>query len=295
MVWRLFCLGWLLLLAIAPARAIEDVGTSPQLSPPTSSNIPNWTTGWVQPPVQPAGFTTTTGWNYVGSVNGDSAVYLGNGWVITCAHVQAGNLTLNGVVYPMVSNSAQTLGPIDLVLFEVSPSPLLPPLPLRSADPVAFSSPVAMLGFGIGGGNRGESWGFDTVTEINQSITPSGTSFVSNDFLTLTGSSTSGGHTVNNAYQVDSGDSGGGDFIFNTTTNRWELAGINEVMGTVTFDNGSQQGFSGFVQIDTYAQQIQAIIQAPTDTPTLPQWALIALAGLLIVLSTPGARNALRR
>ncbi len=114
------------LLPLRAAWAIEDVATNPvsyNETPPTATNIPLWTSGWTQPTVQPDGFTSTTGWNYVGSVNGNSAVYLGNGWVLTAAHVGANNLTLNGTIYPMVANTAKTIGSVDLLVFRVAPWP----------------------------------------------------------------------------------------------------------------------------------------------------------------------------
>jgi hypothetical protein len=72
-----------------------------------------------------------------------------------------------------------------------------------------------------------------------------------------------------------SGDSGGGDFIYNTTTSQWNLVGINEVTGTAS--NG--QNLSGFVQLDTYASQMEAIFNPPViDSPTLSGLGLLIMA-----------------
>src|SRR5258708_33602527 len=38
-------------------------------------------------------------WANVGQVNGPSGVYLGAGWVLTAAHVGAGNINLNGELF----------------------------------------------------------------------------------------------------------------------------------------------------------------------------------------------------
>ena len=124
------------------------------------------------------------------------------------------------------------------------------------------------------------------MTQINELITPEDYSYVSNDFLTLTGAITydnprgNGSETITNNAQVVTGDSGGGDFIYNASTGQWNLAGINEITGT---DN-SGQALSGFVQLDTYASQINAIVDAPiapTDTPAMPLPGLIVMAGSL--------------
>jgi hypothetical protein len=289
MIRALFLVAVLAMASSADLRAIEYVPLSTYtVTPPTSSDIPNWGTGWTQPAVQPTGYTSTSGWNYVGSINGaNSGTYLGNGWVLTATHVGAGTFNLNGVGYPAVTGSQQQITSTDLCLFQISPYPQLPALPLRTHDPRAYVSMVAMIGFGGAGADRNESWGLNTVTQINESIPLENTSYVSNDFLTLTGQSSSGDSSATNNYAVVVGDSGGGNFIFNTSSQQWELAGINETTGTATFSNGTTQNFSGCVQIDTYAGQIKLIMnQAPVDTPTMPKAHLVFLGGLILVAAT---------
>jgi len=237
---------------------------------PTGTDIANWNTGWGSPGI--------TGWNYVGqmSAGGASGVYLGNGWVLTAAHVGASNFTVDGGTYLAVPGSAQNVGTADLTLFQISTSPSLPSLTLSLAPPVPFSqiqpgSSVAMLGFG---GSRGETWGLDTVTQINELIDLRPTyPYISNDFLTINGTYHDGSATNINNYQLVGGDSGGGDFIFNVTTQTWELAGINEVTGSGTF-NSQNVTLSGMVQLNTYATQIQAVV---TPTPEPATWTLLGL------------------
>lgn len=342
---------WLVLLLAASCSrlvAIENVATGTyNETAPTSGNIPNWQTGWTQPAVQPSGYTSTTGWNYVGTVAGSlstaSGVYLGNGWVITCAHVGPGTFKLNGTSYGYVPNSMRTFTtPLmvttssssgtststtnfqaDFILFQISPAPALPVLPLRASDPVTYSSQVAMLGFGDGGPQTSETWGLDTIVAIDELLTPDGTALQSNDFLTLDGTNTfetSRNHfvTITDNYQVVGGDSGGAEFIYNSAQSRWELAGINEVNGTATTPTGTET-FSGFVQLNnttvstsstdtmtgvtttstgtlTYATQIAQLVSPVSspvaDTPTLPQWALIVLGGLLSGVAVMGSRRA---
>lgn len=286
----IFLVFFLASLLVIPIRAVEMNGGY-DATPPTNSDIPNWVTigstgvsGW--------GASGITGWNYVGQIGSASGVYLGNGWVLTAGHVGIGNFTLAGTTYTAISNSARTIsdvnGTADLCVFQIATSPTLPGLMLSTSLPIAFPatqtpSTVAMLGFG---GGHGLTWGFDTVTEINELVTPGGLSYVSNDFLTDNGTNTysnSNGTshiTITNNSTVVGGDSGGGDFTFNATTKKWELMGINEVTGTYS---NSTVTFSGMVQLDTYAAQINAIVNPPdaTDTPTMPLPALLIMACLL--------------
>ena len=228
-------LGLFLVLSCQSLLAVEDYLTQTYndtpTTGPTNSNIPNWQTGWQQPAVQPTGYTYTTGWNYVGSLAGSGAqasgVYLGYGWVITCAHVGPGNFTLNGTTYPAVPNTAQyiyttssgTTTPVDIVLFQVSPYPALPPLPLRTTDPVLGSSTFALIGYGDGGSLTKETWGDDTVNyQVNYSVTLLGRTL--NDFATYNG--IDHGRAL---YEVVSGDSGGANFIFNSSTGTMGIGG----------------------------------------------------------------------
>lgn len=290
---------WASLLAIH-VQAVEMNGGYDATSP-TNSDIPNWVTigntgvsGW--------GSSGITGWNYVGqigSTSNPSGVYLGNGWVLTAGHVGFGNFILAGTTYTAISGSGRLVTPDnangnseDLYVFQISNPPALPGLTLSTSLPIAFPatqtpSTVAMLGFG---GGHGLTWGLDTVTEVDQTIDlTQGTSplpFISNDFLTDNGTNTysnSNGTshiTITNNSTVVGGDSGGGDFTFNSTTKKWELMGINEVTGTYS---NSTVTFSGMVQLDIYAAQINAIVNPPvaTDTPTMPLPALLIMACLL--------------
>ena len=252
-----------------------------------------------------------TGWDYVGTVNEASAVYLGNGWVITAAHVGAGTFILTagsnagtylptGISYS-VSNAN---GTADLTLFQVANAPSLPVLALATATPSSFLSqgagdPVAMLGFG---GASAETWGYDDVTLANQQISVTGYSYSSTDFITANGTVSNGSTTNTNDSQLVSGDSGGGDFIYNSSLGEWQLAGINEATGTGSIGeyhgkwylasdaSGLPSGsthvqnnvdFSAMVQTSTYQSQIDAIVDAPEP----PAWSLLLFLLLGLALS----------
>jgi len=293
---RVVFLIFFALLIATPIRAVEMNG-SYDTTAPTNSNIANWVTigntdisGWGAPGI--------TGWNYVGQigsinssdvfVDSASGTYLGNGWVLTAAHVGAGTFDLSGTLYTPVPGSGQFVTPLsppvtgtteDLYLFQIEAPPVLPSLTLSLNLPVAFSatqagSSVAMLGFG---GGAGLTWGLDTVTEINEQIDlRPNYPYVSNDFLTDNGVTTHGSSSINNMSTLVGGDSGGADFTFNAATQKWELTGINEVTGNYT--NDPSKTFSGMVQLDTYAAQIDSI----TETPEPQTWALFSL-GLAFV------------
>jgi hypothetical protein len=269
----LFLTSWLL----APLRAIESNGGYVTTTP----TVANWSTGWPT--------SGKTGWDYVGQINGGaSAVYLGNGWVLTARHVGSGVFSLRGVSYQPVTGSEHyfttSTGTADLTLFQISTSPALNPLTLSQSAPVAFSDTppgdeTVMIGYG---GGYGETWGEDSVTYVDQPVQPSGLSYISNDFLVFYGTYTLSTGSFTNTALLVGNDSGGGDFIYNTATHAWELAGINEVVGTGTLGTQSLT-FSGMVQMNTYAAQINAIVNPPaSDSPTLPLPALLALACLLL-------------
>lgn len=95
---------------------------------------------------------------HVGSKNGVlTLIYLGNGWVMTAAHANSGDLLLDGVVYPRVNGSKVQIvhdpaGPTyaDVILFRVAGNPELPDLPLLE---IAESTPdPGTLAWGIGNG-----------------------------------------------------------------------------------------------------------------------------------------------
>lgn len=262
------------------SRAVE-VGSTYQTAAPTGTDIANWNTGWAQSGI--------TGWNYVGEINGGaSGTYLGDGWVLTAGHVGPGTFSLNGNSYSAISGSAQTFGAADLSLFQINTTSSnngtvlsLPSLALSAAGPTPFDgtsgSSVAMIGYGNSSPNGNESWGVNTVTQTNEPVTLTGYSYVSNDFLTVLGTTTVGGNSITNSASLVAGDSGGGDFIRNAVTGVWELAGINEGVGTT----GQGQTVSAFVQLNTYAPQIEGII-SPVPLPA-SAWLILGGFGGLVV------------
>jgi hypothetical protein len=109
------------------------------------------------PPIDP-------GWANVGSLGGLSAVYVGNGWVLTANHVPVGPVELDGLLYDPLPGAGAVVqlgngdgSMADLKLFAVTPTPDLPMLPLRST-PAPVGSPVLMVGRGR---DRGDPFAWD--------------------------------------------------------------------------------------------------------------------------------------
>jgi hypothetical protein len=96
----------------------------------------------------------------VGSLNGASAIYLGNRWVMTAQHVAGTSLpssvnfggtnytTLSGSYHQLTNNAQSGLSSLtDIVLFRLSSDPLLPTLSLASSAPTVGTA-VMMIGNG---------------------------------------------------------------------------------------------------------------------------------------------------
>jgi len=267
---RIVSVLFLSLFLSVPLQAVQTNGGYVTTVP----TVANWTGGWPT--------SGKTGWDYVGRMSGGaSGVYLGNGWVLTAAHVGAAAFTVDGGTYQPVAGSSRSIsdsdGTADLTLFQITTAPSLNSLSLTVYEPTPFSqaqagSQAVLIGYG---GNAGETWGYDTVDFVDELIQPTGLSYVSNDFLTVYGTYTDGSASSTNNSILVGGDSGGGDFIYDNATQAWELVGINEVVGTGTI-NGQNLTVSGFVQLNTYASQISAI----TGVMVVPEpstWVLVML------------------
>ena len=235
------------------------------------SSVFGWSSGW-------GTGNTNTGWNYVGTVSDASGVYLGNGWVLTAAHVNspntftlAGNTYTNtGVYYSNFTNSASGTTNADITLFQISTISLtgtnlsLSSLTITSAAP---TGKVVMIGYGGPSGQGSESWGTNSVY-LNNYGPVSVNGFESIDFVTFDSGS--------NYATLVNGDSGGGDFV-RVGTN-WELAGLNEAVST---------NAAFFVQLSSYSSQINAIIAVPE-----PQTVALLLVGALLMIAILRRRSA---
>ena len=261
----------LLLGTLSSLRAIETVvnGTPTfNTNNNISGSVSGWSSGW-------GTGNTNTGWNYVGQVSDASGVYLGNGWVITAAHVNnPTTFTLNGntynntgVYHSSFTNPLSGTTNADLTLFQISTIsttgtnlPLSYNLTITSNAPT-LSTSVVMIGYGYTNGYGPESWGKSTVYTNNVGpVNVNG--FESIDFVSA---------NIGYSYgTLVNGDSGGGDFV--NVGGAWQLAGINEATNS----------FSYFVQLSDYATQINSFVN-PVPEPST--WALVGF-GMLALLGS---------
>lgn len=140
-----FAAGSLLLLS--PAGAVHVIGT----------------TGNTSAPLDDPGFAN------VGTLNGASAIYLGNRWVLTASHVGSGNVFFGGVPYA-ISGLATRLNNqgvsgmtvlTDMILFQIGADPGLPGLAISPGSPVLHDD-LVMVG---NGANRSASRSYYTAVQ----------------------------------------------------------------------------------------------------------------------------------
>jgi len=185
------------------------------------------------------------GWAHVGNRGGLTAIYLGDGWILTANHVGIGDVTFDGVLYPAVTGSYIQLendagSPPDLGVYQIDPRPELPILPLRASTP-----PVDTAVISIGKGrNRGSatSWdpdgpgGYDPIDGYEWGTGTTmrwGTNLVAGFYTAFDTecfyTEFTEGDTAHET-QAATGDSGGAVFAENGDT--WELAGVMLAIGT---------------------------------------------------------------
>jgi hypothetical protein len=210
-----------------------------------------------------------------------TAVYLGNGWVLTANHVALGPVTLRGVSYPAVPGSKTRIRkeranlPADLAVFRLQdPVPDLPPLRIRTSSP-EIGAEVILMG---NGRNRGEAievagrpgwrwgdreslrWGTNEVEALDVPVEVgwgSETTAFAMDFSWTD-------QTTHEA-QVAVGDSGGGAFI--KRDGSWELAGL--LFAATTYDD--QPASTSIYGNTTYAADLSVYrneILALTSKPS---------------------------
>jgi hypothetical protein len=227
------------------------------------------TTGNTTAPPDDPGFAN------VGSLNGASAVYLGNRWVLTASHVGPGTVTFGGAPYagigPVTQLSNQSTPGMtlntDLILFQIGADPGLPALSIASAAPV-LGDDVVMIGNGV---NRGSTRSYFTVVQgpgngddIWTSVGGPGPGVVT-VFLPYSGNAVrwgtndveginldvnSGSGTVRSFGTIYNDDLAGrpneaqgvlgdsGSAVFHKVGANWELSGMTHAVGTLSgFDN----------------------------------------------------------
>jgi hypothetical protein len=238
------------------------------------------------------------GWANVGKLYGSlataSGVYLGNGWVLTAAHVGGGTVDFAGQPYDMKPGSWHRLHhpslpgwEVDLGLFQLTETPQdLPSLTISQTAP-AVSSSVVGIGYGLNraaepsawdanwnlvsppGQFRGfylettrkKRWGTNQLDDAGLSVSEAwGDTYT----LDMTFDEFGGDDFE---MQAVLGDSGGG--LFYKRGDAWELAGIiiwrslyknpNQPEDTAVFTN---QSFAA--DLSRYRPEIMGIVPEPS-------------------------------
>lgn len=193
-------------------------------------------------------------WNNVGKIERSTGIYIGNGHVLTAAHVGVGDFRANdGRLYKMVRGSGsiltnQTGAQADMLLFQIEVPrgtmvSKLPAIPLTSAAPARGERVLLM---GAGAGKKLENghpfcwnpdnqlrWGWNLVESVF-------TSPIKTEHYNSHGYATKFDRSTE--CQAAPGDSGGAVFRYNSRSQRWELGGViiavDDVHGRADF--GSQ-------------------------------------------------------
>ncbi|MCA9148147.1 MAG: trypsin-like serine protease [Planctomycetales bacterium] len=106
------------------------------------------------------------GWANVGILKTASAVYLGDRWVLTAGHVGGGAVTFPGIgTFASASGTAIQLSnpdptltkPADLLLFQLTQDPGLPPIQLSSVTP-SVGDEVLVIGNGVNRADEQTQW-----------------------------------------------------------------------------------------------------------------------------------------
>ena len=266
----------------------------------------------------PSGPNGDLGWNYVGSLNGASGVYLGggngSGWVLTANHVGFGNLnfTLNGTTYSAIAGSGQQIGSIDLYAFRITVGQgtglsLLSNLTLAGTSP-AVGETLTMIGNGKDRATSETYWRVTGTTSYTwnesnrfnynasgykQLSTSSkrwgtnladGTTNINSTSMIQTTFTESG---ISNEAQAAVGDSGGGVFV-PMDNGSYQLAGIMDLVGTFSGQPANTAVFGNVtysIDIATYREQIIAV----TGVPEPSVW-MLSLTGLGVLIATARRR-----
>jgi len=237
------------------------------------------------------------GFANVGVRGGASAVYLGDGWVLTATHVGGGDTVFGGVTYNAVANSSiQLVNPVgvtyttmsDLTLYKIDGRPPIAALEIEDNAPAVGWS-VVMVGNGrdrlptqnywtaawapsatpsyytgyTWAATQSVRWGTNTVTSVGVPVGVGQNSNVA--FVT-----TFTGNTTSDA-QGASGDSGGAVF-HKDATGEWSLSGVMFATNRYTSQpsNTSVFGNATFsADLSAYRTQILSYIgvnDAPNGT-----------------------------
>jgi len=214
-------------------------------------------------------------WANVGSVNGGSGTYLGNGWVLTAAHVGPGPIAFDsGTFQPdgrviRLSNPDTSLA--DMLLYHLVLTPGITGSVVSSSTP-AIGSLVDLVGYGRIRGSAEQSFSTKYGPKSGFYWSPNGTKSYGRNLIqtgvttrTLLGVGSFRGFILDFTppdAQVATGDSGGAVFYKNSAT--WELAGMIEALASFVYPlPASVYGDESWIMdLPTYKSQIDALVSS---------------------------------
>ena len=256
------------------------------------------------------------GWANVGMLGIGTGVYLGNGWVLTAAHVGGGSIVLNGGTYAMLVGSGTTLtnngapgksANTDLFMYRLTSTPPGLPDVSISATSLASNAATTMIG-------SGRDRGAFTQWNVNTAVTPwawtevsSGGNFAGYTTLSSrtmrwgTNNVSASGVWIDDGFgdiyslatvfndsgppsseaQAAYGDSGGA--IFHKNGSAWELSGM--ILTVAGYSGQPDPGANAVygnatygADLSFYRSQIMVIVPEPSV-------GIFGVAGTLIALS----------
>lgn len=177
-------------------------------------------------------------WKNLGQIERSTGIYLGNGYVLTAAHVGPGTFrAIDGKSYPaeetpvtLFKNHDGSLA--DLCMYRIrvkatDPLALCPSVPLTTMPP-RKGTPLVLVGGGAGAKKTGRRfvwnddyrvrWGLSAIEQVYSVMMPT-SRYTSYGFGTRFEKSSV-------RCQAAPGDSGGAAFHFNRASSQWELAGV---------------------------------------------------------------------
>ncbi|MEM9420366.1 MAG: PEP-CTERM sorting domain-containing protein [Planctomycetota bacterium] len=281
-----------------PASALVVGGGNGTTTPTLNTQAPSTNPYW-----------DNVGWGNFGTSASSpgSAIYIGNGLVLTADHTSGNRIILGtddpsggttfsaapGGINQNLTNPDSSTS--ELRIFEVSGDPGLAAVPIYD-QPLTAGTALMMIGTGITrgsaeqgydftgspavdafgydqSGTRDKTWGTNAVTSV-------GTFYNDISGLNNFWGFTAEFNDLDGEAMAADKDSGSAVFAFDTVDNRWELAGIATAI-TGFQDQPSGTSLYGtstiFIDLTPYSAQINALIPEPTSL------ALLATGGLLVM------------
>ncbi len=200
-------------------------------------------------------------WANVGTISGTSAIYLGDGWVMTANHVASSlppTVSFGGVGYATQPGSHHRLQNLantptlsaftDIVLFRLSAPPTLPGVSISAATPTVGSE-VMMIGNGQAQEGALTHWNRTVIAGENNDVWVE----VSEISSTISGYETTGTHEVrwgenvveNNAFFVNVGTVATPVHVISYSTRFDEVGLVNEAQAVIGDSGGGVFSFNG--------------------------------------------------